>query len=173
MLRNKLRAVGQLLPVIALSAGVTGIALAAESARDIYKGSNKERIDALAAVQPGLGTVMAEYGNRFTNAYFAAEGGNWRLAQYQIKEMTEIQEVGETTRPSKADALKGFEEGYLAPLEVAVKHKDFSTFKETFDEAAAGCNGCHAGTGHAFVKYVLPHAPVEAYLDFNLKTEPK
>jgi hypothetical protein len=173
MLRNKLRIARQLLPVIALSIGATGIALGAEAAKDIYKGSTEERLDALAAVQPGLGTVMAEYGNRFTNAYFAAKGGNWRLAQYQIKEMTEIQEVGEATRPSKADALKGFEEGNLAPLELAIKNKDFSTFKGAFEEAAAGCNGCHAGTGNPFVKYVLPHAPVEAYLDFNLKTDPK
>ena len=160
------------LGALTATALVSVVSLATEGAKDIFNGSVDQRVDALAAIQPGLGTVMIEYGNRFTDAYFAAQGGNWGLAQYQIKEMIEIQEVGEITRPKMADALKGFEEGYLAPLEEPIKNKDFIAFDALFKETLAGCNGCHAGTGYAFVKYVLPKAPVENYLDFSLKTEP-
>lgn len=160
------------LGVLTGAAAVSLVSLAAEGTKDIFNGSVDGRVDALAAIQPGLGTVMIEYGNRFTDAYFAAKGGNWGLAQYQLKEMIEIQEVGEITRPKMAAALKGFEDGYLAPLEEPVKNEDFTAFEASFKEAVAGCNGCHAGTGHAFVKYVLPKAPMENYLDFSLKTEP-
>ena len=68
-------------------------------ASDWLKGSTDEKLKTLAEIQPGLGTVMIEYGNRYSIAYYAAKGGNWDLAAYQIKEMREIQEVGETTGP--------------------------------------------------------------------------
>jgi uncharacterized membrane protein len=153
-------------------AGVSALAAEREAAKDIYHGAEPARLDALAAIQPGLGTVMTEYGNRFTDAYFAAKGGNWGLAQYQLKEMVEIQEVGEITRPAMADVLKSFESAYLEPLAETVKQKDFAAFEKAFGETVAGCNGCHAGTGNSFVRYVLPQKPGEAYLDFTLKTEP-
>lgn len=160
------------LSAAALAAASVSVLAAEEAAKDIFHGTEQARLDALAAIQPGLGSVMTEYGNRFTNAYFAAKGGNWGLAQYQLKEMVEIQEVGETTRPNRADALKSFESTYLEPLEKTVDKKDFTAFKKGFEAAIQGCNGCHAGTGNPFVNYVLPQRPAEAYLNFNLKTDP-
>jgi hypothetical protein len=157
--------------LLAVVLSTTGAATLAAD-QEIYHGSEQARLDALAAIQPGLGTVMTEYANRFTKAYFAAQGGNWGLAQYQLKEMVEIQEVGEATRPANAAALKSFESGYLEPLEEAAEKKDITAFNAAFQETVAGCNGCHAGAGKSFIKYVLPQGPVEAYLDFTLKTEP-
>ncbi len=77
------------------------------------KGTTDEKFKALADIQPGLGTVMMEYAARFTNTYYAAKGGNWDLALYMFKEMKEIQEVGETTRPARAPLLKASETNYL------------------------------------------------------------
>jgi len=70
----------------------------AYAASDWLKGSVDEKLKTLTNIQPGLGTVMVEYANRYTNMYYAAKGGNWDLAAYQLKETREIQEVGETTR---------------------------------------------------------------------------
>ena len=58
-----------------------------------------------AGTQPGLGTVMIEYSNRYTDMYYAAKSGNWPLAAYQLKEALEIQEVGETTHPARAERI--------------------------------------------------------------------
>lgn len=152
---------------------LVGIGLAAQHVRDIYKGSLEERVSDLASIQPGLGTVMIEYGGRFTSAYFAAKGGNWGLAQYQLKEATEIQEVGEITRPAKAPLLKNFEQTFLVPLQESVKAQDWSLYRQRFETAVAGCNGCHAATGHAYIQYTLPTQPAETYLNFDLKTKPR
>ncbi len=157
-----------LLGVLALVA----LVVFAGKARDIYEGSLEARVDALASIQPGLGTVMIEYGNRFTNMYFAAQGGNWALAQYQLKEAIEIQEVGEVTRPGKAAMLSTFEHTYLDPLKAAIEAQDWNAFETRFEEAVAGCNACHAATGHPYIEYTLPERPTEAYLNFNLKTSP-
>jgi hypothetical protein len=135
------------------------IAAGAYADSEWLKGSTEEKLKTLAALQPGLGTVMIEYANRYTNAYYAAKGGNWDLAAYQIKEAGEIQEVGEATRPARAQALKAFEKNYLDPLNEAIKAKDFKKFDKAFKDGIQGCNTCHAGQGFPFIKYELPKGP--------------
>ena len=126
------------------------------AASDWLKGTPEEQIKTLAEIQPGLGTVMIEYGNRFSTMYYAAKGGNWGMADYQLKEMREIQEVGEYTRPARAPMLKAFESAHLDKLADAIKAKDGKKFDVAFKQAVEGCNGCHAANDFAFIKYQLP-----------------
>ncbi len=140
---------------LAVALGAVGV----YAASDWLKGSADDKLKTLAEIQPGLGTVMMEYAARYTNAYYAAKGGNWDLADYMLKEAGEIQEVGEATRPERATALKAFENAYLKPLEEAVKAKDFKKFDSTFKKGIQGCNGCHAGQGFPYIKYELPKTP--------------
>src|SRR5438045_9743527 len=86
-------------------------------------------LDALSLIQPGLGTVMIEYGHRMAAVWFAGEAANWDMAHYQIIEMRELQEVGETTRPARAPALKSFESSFLQPLDDAIMSNHNATFE--------------------------------------------
>jgi hypothetical protein len=131
----------------------------AYAAADWLKGSTEEQLKTLAAIQPGLGTVMIEYGTRYSDIYYAAKGGNWPLAAYQLKEMREIQEVGGTTRPARAGALKAFERSFLDPLEKTIEAKDFESFEAAFKAGIEGCNGCHAALGFPYIKYEIPSGP--------------
>jgi hypothetical protein len=142
--------------VVALALGAAGT----YAASDWLKGSTDEKLKTLAEIQPGLGTVMIEYATRYTTAYYAAKGGNWDLAAYQLKEAREIQEVGETTRPERAQALKGFEKSYLDPLDEAIKAKDLKKFDKAFKDGIQGCNACHIGQGFPYIKYQLPREPI-------------
>ena len=144
-------------PVIAISC-LMMLAGAAYAESSWLKGSTDEKLKTLADLQPGLGTVMIEYSGRYTNMYYAAKGGNWGLADYMLKEMREIQEVGETTRPGRASSLKAFEQAYLDPLEKTIKAKDFKALRTAFNRGVEGCNGCHASNGFPFIKYQLPKA---------------
>jgi hypothetical protein len=145
--------------VLAVLGAVLAMAAVGAYGQDWLRGSPDEKLKTLADIQPGLGTVMIEYANRFTNAYYAAKGGNWDLAAYMVKEMREIQEVGETTRPARAAALKGFEKSYLDPLDVTIKAKDFKKFDTAFKSGIQGCNTCHTGQGFSYIKYQLPKVP--------------
>jgi hypothetical protein len=145
--------------LVFLAVALAVIAAGAYAASDWLKGNTDEKLKTLAEIQPGLGTVMIEYSTRYTTAYYAAKGGNWELAAYQIKEAREIQEVGETTRPERAQALKGFEKSYLDPLDEAIKAKDFKKFDKAFKDGIQGCNTCHIGQGFPYIKYQLPKAP--------------
>jgi hypothetical protein len=121
--------------------------------------SMDDKLAALANIQPGLGTVMIEYSNRFTNVYYAAQGGNWGMAAYQLKEMPEIQEVAETTRPGRKEALQGFEHSALAALAKDIVNQDLAGFNADFKTATAFCNACHDATGFGYIQYSLPDKP--------------
>jgi hypothetical protein len=110
----------------------------------------------LAELQPGLGTVMIEYSHRFSTMFYSAKDGNWDMAEYQLKEAKEIQEVGETTRPGRAKFLKDFESTYLDPLGETIKAKDWKKFEIAFKKAEVGCNECHKTQGFRYIKYELP-----------------
>jgi hypothetical protein len=126
---------------------------------DWLTGKTEDQLKTLANIQPGLGTVMMEYAARWTNTYYAAKGGNWDLAAYMVKEALEIQEVGETTRPKRAGALKAFESAYVTPLSEAIKAKDFGKFDAAFKAGVKGCNGCHVSQGFPYIEYELPASP--------------
>ena len=122
----------------------------------------------IAEMMPGMGTVMLEYSHRFYVAYYAAKAGNWELAEYELDEMLEIQEVGETTRPEYAKALKAFEDTYLTQVTEQAKSKNWDGFKTTYQKAVIGCNACHTATGHGYIRYRLPENP-PALLSLSLK----
>jgi hypothetical protein len=146
--------------VIAAAGLIVVAAGGVHAASDWLEGSTEEQLKTLAGLQPGLGTVMIEYGNRYTDTYYAAKGGNWGLAGYMLKEALEIQEVGEATRPQRAGALKAFETAYLEPLDASIEAKDFEQFNAAFQAGVKGCNGCHASQGFPYIEYVLPDAPL-------------
>ena len=134
-------------------------------------------------IQLGLGSVMIEYRVRFNNLWYAVhppslDGGatspNWDMAHYQILEMTEIQEVGEITRPGRKAALIGFEQSYLDPLDSDILAKNLTQFETDYRNAVDGCNGCHAAAksadfpnGYKFVKVTMPTAPGYENVDWN------
>ena len=146
------------LMALALVVGLA-IGIAYTQPPDWNKGTTDEKIKRLSDIQPGLGTVMMEYGARFTNAYYAAKGGNFDLAEYMIREMTEIQEVGETTRPARAPLLKAFETNYLDKLAAAAKAKNWSQYQSLTPQVINACNQCHAKVEMAYIVYQLPSAP--------------
>jgi hypothetical protein len=134
---------------------------------------NSLTLSQIAEIQPGLGTIMIEYAQRMDNLWFAGQKSNWSMVTYQIDEMREIQETGETTRSSRAPLLKAFEASSLDPIAKAAANKDLAAFTTAYDNAIAGCNGCHAGSSgtaadgspipsYKFVKIVRPTAS-----DFN------
>jgi hypothetical protein len=117
----------------------------------------------LSAIQPGLGTIMIEYGRRMGLLWFAEQASNWDLAQYQLTEMREIQEVGETTRPARAPALKSFESQFLDPLEEQIKATNTAQFENAYRSTIQGCNSCHGSQtsadwpqGFGFIKVQVP-----------------
>lgn len=155
-----------------LSLCLATVAVAGET-RDIQRGTLESRVDSLASIQPGLGVIMHEIGYRFAAMHWAANGGNWGLAQYELKELLEAQEVAEVTRPQRAPMLKAFQDSHLVPLEKAIQKKDLAEFGRRFTAAANACNACHTALGYSFIHFRVPQQSSHEVLDFSLDTDPK
>jgi hypothetical protein len=122
----------------------------------------------IAEVQPGLGTIMVEFGHRFYITYYAAKAQNWGLAKYQLHELIEAQEVAEITRPKYTEQLKEFEDTYLKKLTKAIETKDIKSFEKEYKKTTQACNTCHSKNGHPYIQYQLPkEAPL--YLRMQIK----
>jgi cytochrome c553 len=135
--------------------------------------NNVDRSLALWNIQPGLGTVMIEYGRRLAQIVYAIKAGNWDMAKYQLDEALEIQEVGETTRPNRAPMLKAFEEGPLAALNDAILAHDTDKSNTALTNVITGCNACHTGSqgsewsSFGFIKIQEPLTDPADYIQWN------
>ena len=113
-------------------------------------------IGELAEIQPGLGSIMREFGYRFYIAYYAAKANNWGLAKYHIHELIEAQEIAEVTRPKYSKQLKLFEDNYIKKLRNSIEAKDWKLFKTRYTQTTNACNNCHKVNGHPYIQYQLP-----------------
>ena len=122
----------------------------------------------LAEIQPGLGTIMIEFGHRFYITYYAAKAQNWELAKYQLHELIEAQEVAEATRPKYQKQLKEFEDNFLEKLSHSIENKNIKNFEKEYTKTTNACNACHTKNGHPYIQYKLPTQP-PLYLNMNIK----
>ena len=113
-------------------------------------------IEDIAEIQPGLGSIMIEFGHRFYITYYAAKAGNWELAEYELEELMEAQEIAEVTRPKYKKQLKDFEDDYLEKLKDATEDKNFTKFEKLYTKTTKACNRCHVANKHPYIKYQLP-----------------
>jgi len=113
-------------------------------------------LQAIADIQPGLGTIMIEFGHRFYVSYYAAKANNWKLAEYEIHELIEALEIAETTRPKYSSQLKKFESNSLAKLQNSIQKKDWNLFKGNYQKTTIACNTCHKENAHPYIQYSLP-----------------
>lgn len=123
-------------------------------------------LDQLAEIQPGLGRLMPEISERFWILYYAATGGNWELAQYQLSGVRNLLRIGGITRPKMANSSNAFSQGHLSAVEQAINAQDVSAFEQAYQKAIEGANSYHAATGHTEIRWTLPPTP-PAHLDLG------
>jgi hypothetical protein len=120
-------------------------------------------LDQLAEVQPGMARLMKEIGERYHIVYYAAKGGNWKLALHETKEIIGLMKVAATVRPKYAHDLADFTRSTLDPISEAVKSEDWSRFDSAFKKGIVESNKLHEKYGFGFIRFVLPKNPPEFY----------
>jgi len=116
-------------------------------------------IDQLVELQPGLGRLMPEVSRRYWVLFYAARGGNWELAAYQLRQIVSLFRIGSTTRPKMAKHLEAFRIGTLEPLGKAIEDRDLQAFERTYREGIASANRFHGVVDHPEVRWRLPDEP--------------
>ena len=123
-------------------------------------------LEQLAEVQPGLARLMKEIGDRFHVLYYAAKGGNWKLAEHEQKVTITILKAGGTLRPKYHQDISSFIQSHLHPLGESIKAKDWETFEHCYKSAVDEANKLHEKYGYGFIHYKLSKNPPD-YYDLN------
>ena len=100
-------------------------------------------VDQLASIQPGMGALMKEVGERFTQTYYAARGGNWKLAAHHLNQLRAAFRTGKVTRPKFTEDLAAFDLEYLTPIFKAIHDQNWSEFESAFERGEAGSDAYH------------------------------
>lgn len=124
-----------------------------------YSGHRHMSLDELATIQPGLARIMPEIGIRTWKMYYAAKSNNWTLANFQMKEITELMELGMFTRPKYEGDLEEFINEKMSALGKAIQAEDFGTFDAAFQEAISQANAYHEKHDKSFLRWKLPDIP--------------
>ena len=113
-------------------------------------------IDQLAEIQPGMAAIMKTIGDRFTETYYAAKGGNWKLAAYHLNQLRAAFKIAKVTRPKFAEDLAAFDQEYLAPIFKAIHDQGWDDFEKAFNKGVEGTDLYHDKRGYPYIRYVLP-----------------
>jgi hypothetical protein len=116
-------------------------------------------IDQLAEIQPGMAKVMQAISHDYSYAYYAAKGGNWKLAAHELSLVRAEFRTAKVTRPKYSDDLDGFDVKYLAPILKAIQSKDWRACEEAFGKGIEASDTYHDKHGYGYIKFVLPEIP--------------
>ena len=106
---------------------------------------------------PGLGEIMSLQQMRHMKLWFAAEAGNWPLADYELKEIKEGFDDAVTFQGNDdelplvlKDVLPKKVNVPLNDLTAAVRAQNRANFETAFDSLTTACNECHQAENHGF-----------------------
>jgi hypothetical protein len=116
-------------------------------------------IDQLAEIQPGMAALMKETGDRFTSTYYAAKGGNWKLAAHHLNQLRAAFRTAKVTRPKFAEDLDAYDKEYLVPIFQAIRDQDWNEFEAAFKKGEKGSDLYHDKRGYPHIRYLLPNDP--------------
>ena len=109
------------------------------------------------AFKPGLGEIMALTSMRHSKLWFAGQGNNWALAEYELEELQEGFEDAGKFHPTHKDIKQPLPDlisktmdGALDELDKAIKTKNPAQFTLAFDNLTTACNTCHQVTDFGF-----------------------
>ncbi len=113
---------------------------------------------------PGLGEFMTTIQLHAGKLWFAAKAANWDLAEYELDELKETMEAAKRLNAEKngvkiSNVLDSVLQTQVAQLAESIKRKSSTEFQKSYDETLSACNGCHAESGHKFIRIIRPAAP--------------
>jgi hypothetical protein len=116
-------------------------------------------LEQLAETQPGMARLMKEVGDRYHILYYAAKGGNWKLAKHELNVIISIFKAGSVLRPKYNNDLTSFAQTYLNRISERIEEEDWSGFDEAYRKGIDEANKLHEKYGCEYIRYVLPSNP--------------
>lgn len=122
-------------------------------------------IDELAEIQPGMAKLMQEVGDDYTFAYFAAKGGNWKLAAHELNLVRATFRRAKALRPKFAADLDSFDAEFLLPIFKAIQLNDWAAAEDAFQKGIEGSDAFHDKYGYSYIRFIIPNeSPTRLHL---------
>lgn len=125
----------------------------------VWTGHREMTVEEIGIIQPGLGRIMPEVGQRTWKLYYAVKNEHWELAKFQWKEIQELMELGAFTRPKHEEALNQFLREDWPQIGKAIDNKDFAAFETAFQHAVEQANAYHELKEKPYIRWQLPSQP--------------
>ncbi len=122
-------------------------------------GSREVTAAEVFSLLPGLARLMPEIGARWWKCHHAAEGGNWDLAAWQLKEMRKLFRLGKVTRPKYSEDIDAYLAEDVAPVADAIESRDLESFREAFQRSIDRANDYHRKWKKHYIVWKLPADP--------------
>lgn len=134
-------------------------------------------IERLKGMVPDQAHVMQDVDYHFTNLWFAAQQGNWPLAQFCFNETKSHLRWAVRIIPIRKDnageevrleaILEAFENGPLTQLQEAITAEERERFVSAYEFTITSCYACHKAADKPFLRPQIPDHPATNILEFD------
>lgn len=112
------------------------------------------------AYKPGFGEFMSSIQIHHNKLWFAGQGQNWKLADFEIHEIEEsIEDIEKYQTERKESKQIEMIKPALDSVLSAIAHKNSAAFKSSYLLLTNTCNSCHRATNFEFNQVKIPDSP--------------
>jgi hypothetical protein len=134
-------------------------------------------IETLKGKLPDQAHAMQDVGYHFSNLWFAADAGNWPLADFYWNETRSHMRWAVRIIPVRKDAagreidlgkiLEAMETSPLAQLRTAIDEKNQEKFVAAYRFTLEGCYACHKASEKPYLRPQVPDRPETPIVNFD------
>jgi hypothetical protein len=134
-------------------------------------------VERLKLVVPDQAHAMQDVDYHFTNLWFAANQGNWPLAQFYFSEtrshlrwavrIIPVRKDNSGREIKLQDILQAVENSPLKQLEDSIKAKDREKFVAAYEFTMTSCYSCHKAADKPYLRPRIPDHPASAMMNFD------
>ena len=139
--------------------------------------SLQDEIERLKKIVPDQAHAMQDVDYHFTNLWFAAQQGNWPLAQFYLNEtrshlrwavrIIPVRKDSAGNQVKLEDILQAVENTPLKQLEDAIKAKDREKAAAAYEFTMTGCYSCHKAAEKGYLRPRIPEHPATTMINFD------
>lgn len=134
-------------------------------------------VERLKQVVPDQAHAMQDVDYHFTNLWFAANQGNWPLAQFYWSEtrshlrwavrIIPVRKDNAGQEIKLQDILQAVENSPLKQLEDSIQAKDREKFVAAYEFTMTSCYSCHKAADKPYLRPRIPDHPSSAMMNFD------
>jgi len=107
--------------------------------------------------KPGFGEFMSNIQAHHAKLWFAGVNENWKLAEFEVHEITESLEAIEKYQAGRKESqMVGMINPALDSVNIAIEKKSSEMFKNSYTLLTNTCNNCHRATEFEFNIVKIP-----------------